>query len=305
MRHHQCSTPLNASTPSSQCKLQPMSLQLMNKTIPIRDLTLDVTDVRRIVTRLIPYVDKEGEREINHHLEVGPDTQEYRNVLQLQRQEAYRITVTIDGRDGERLIGHGIEPFDSPSMPESVVSVFISNVASYQAVTGRTPANKFTLSLDFSAPPLLDGDNPVSSPTTNHSNLSIEGDHDAWVASISHVVLSVLERKSNSRNMIHAPFAYDIGLFLVGLPMSFYLCWRLSNVIEMHLGAINAVLSGAAYIYVVLVTLFGYRILFGYTKWAFPTMELVSNEGRSRRHRRFWYTLLVGLVVSGLYDLLG
>ncbi len=103
---------------------------------------------------------------------------------------------------------------------------------------------------------------------------------------------------------MHAAFVYDIGLFLFGLPAAIYLCWRLSKFIEANVGVISPFISSATYIYIVFLVLIGYRVLFGYTKWAFPIVELTSNESRSKRHRTFWVAILVSLLASAMYDLL-
>ena len=211
--------------------------------------------------------------------------------------------MTIKGKDGQTLFGYGTDPFDSPNIPEPIASIFISNDAAFQTVTGRRPANSFALTLDFSTPALIDDSSPVSSPTPNFSQLTIEGDRDSWVASIQEAVVGVLGRKSNRRGFIHAPFVYDIGLVLIGLPAALYTCWRLAGIVENNLGVYSPFFSVTAYIYVVILTLYIYRILFGYTRWSFPTVELTDGESQAKTHRRFWIAIVIGLVVSAVYDL--
>ena len=281
-----------------------MSLQITKKTIPLRGLNVSILDVQRIVERLLPHVDEEGHREVTELLENGPDTRERREQLEVYREHAFRITVTIVGRDGESSFGYGTEPFDSPNMPEPIESIYISNSAAYQTVAGRNPLNNFTLTLDFSTPPLVDNNNPVSSPTQNFSNFSVEGDRDSWIALIHQAVMEILGKKTNCRRLMHGAFVYDIGLLLFGLPAAIYLCWRLSEFVEANLGVINQFFSAATYIYIVFLVLNAYRVLFGYTKWAFPTVELTSNESRSKIHRKTWFAILISLTASAIYDLL-
>lgn len=263
-----------------------------------------MVDVRRIVERLLQHVNDESQREFARLVELNPENLARREEIEKDCEQAYRISVTIVGRDGESLFGHGIEPFDSPNLPEPVLAIYISNVAAYQAIVGRAPTNTFTLHLDFSIPPLIDNENPVSSPTQNFSNFTVEGDRNEWVASIHQAVMDVIEKKWNGRKFLHAASVYDIGLFFLGFPASIYLCWRFSGHVETWLGAINPFLSGAAYIYIFFLILNLYRVLFGYTKWAFPTVELASNESRSKRHRTFWFVLLAGIAASTISDLI-
>ena len=281
-----------------------MVVQVTKKTIPLIGISMSVEDVRRIVQRLLPHVEEEGHREVNQLLDSGPYDEERHVQLDLQREQAFRISVTIFGRDGESLFGYGTEPFDSPNRSTPIESIFITNNIAYQHQTGRNPLNSFTLHLDFSTPPLVDNNNPVSNPTPNFSNFTVEGDRDAWVASIYQAVMDVLSKKSNGRNFMHAAFVYDIGLGLLSLPVSIYLCWRFSGFVEAYLGVLSPFIATAAYIYVVFLVLSVYRILFGYTKWAFPIVELTDNENRSKVHRRFWFGILISLFTSAIYDLL-
>jgi hypothetical protein len=46
------------------------------------------------------------------------------------------------------------------------------------------------------------------------------------------------------------------------------------------------------------MALWFYRTLFGYTKWAYPTVELQDEADQSRKHRRFWYVIVTGIVAS-------
>lgn len=97
------------------------------------------------------------------------------------------------------------------------------------------------------------------------------------------------------RSLIHRGFAYDVGMFVFGMPFAFWLCSRLSPVISTIPGNENIVFSGAIYVYVVFVALFLYRIVFGYTKWAFPSVELADNEDNSGRHRLFWGAIVLAI----------
>lgn len=281
-----------------------MALQVTKKITPLRGLSISVEDVRRIVEKVQRQVEEERKREAARLLESGPNDQAHREQIEADCQRAFQITVMIFGRDGESLSSYGTEIFDSPDIPEPIDSIYISNSAAYQSVAGHDPLNKFVLNLDFSTPPLVDNNNPVSNPTPNFSNLTVEGDRDAWVASIQQAVIGILDKKSNRRNFMHGAFVYDIGLVLLGFPAAIYMCWRCSDFVEMNLGALSPFISTAAYIYIVFFVLSVYRVLFGYTKWAFPTVELTDNMSRSKTHRRFWVGIVLGLLASAIYDLL-
>ena len=281
-----------------------MVVQVTKKMIPLRGISMNIQDMRRIVELLLPHVEEEGHREVARLLNRGPNNQEHSEQLNLERERAFQISVTIYGRDGESLFGYGTDPFDSPNIPTPIESIFITNNTAYQTVTDRNPLNNFSLNLDFSTPPLVDNNNPVSNPTPNFSNLTVEGDRDAWVASIYQAVMGVLSKKSNGRSFMHAAFVYDIALGILGLPVAIYLCWRISGFVQAYLGVLNPFIAAAAYIYVFFLVLNLYRVLFGYTKWAFPTVELTDNENRSKTHRKVLGAILLSLIGSAIYDLL-
>lgn len=110
--------------------------------------------------------------------------------------------------------------------------------------------------------------------------------------------MGILSNRKNRRSLLHRGSVYDIGLFFPVLPIAIYLCWSLSFVIEEYFGAINVFLSSIGYIYLVFLSLWGYRILFGYTRWAFPSIELTDNSESIERHRGFWKKLVSGIVIS-------
>ena len=280
-----------------------MALQVTKKTTPLRGLSITVDDVRRIVEKLQRQVEEERKREVARLLENEPNDQAHREQIEANCLQAFQINVTIYGTDGESLSGYGTELFDSPDIAEPIDSIYISNSAAFQSVTGHDPLNKFTLNLDFSTPPLVDNNNPVSNPTPNFSNLTVEGDQDAWIASIREAVIGILDKKSNRRSFMHGAFVYDIGLVLLGFPAAIYMCWRCSDFVEVKLGVLSPFISTAAYIYIVFFVLSVYRVLFGYTKWAFPTVELTDNKSGSKTHRKFWVGIVLSLLASAIYDL--
>ena len=91
---------------------------------------------------------------------------------------------------------------------------------------------------------------------------------------------------------------------LFGIPAGLYACWKFSVLIEKYLGSIHSFLSDAAYLYIVLAMASAYRIFFGYTKWAFPSVELKEFEGIAKRHRAFWYVIATGIVGNIVWDIL-
>ncbi|WP_157940870.1 hypothetical protein [Agrobacterium bohemicum] len=81
------------------------------------------------------------------------------------------------------------------------------------------------------------------------------------------------------------------------IPFAFYLCWLSSDFINNQLPSTGHVVAAAAYIYLGFVGLWAYRILFSYTKWAFPLVEITDQSTRPALHRKVCWAIIC--VVSG------
>jgi hypothetical protein len=280
-----------------------MTYHYINKHISLRAMTIGLEDVKRIFQRLSQHLEEEADRQTKELVRPPDQTEnEFVEQVSVARKNAFRITLTISGSDGEDLFGDDLTLFESPNLPDAIRYIYMTNTVAYQGQTGRKPSNGFALTLDFRKPPLVDNNNPVSNPTQNDSHLNIEGDRDSWVASISEAVMGILDKRRNGRHFLHAAFVYDFGLMVVGLPLGLYLCWRLSALIDSNLGSHSNFLAAVAYFYLVLMGVWMYRILFGYSKWAFPTIELRECEDRSRTHRWFWGAIIMGIIGKAAYD---
>jgi len=208
--------------------------------------------------------------------------------------------VTIAGRAGESLYGEDVSVFSSPNKPDKVASVYMTNTTAYQGFANVKPFNAFELNLDFSKPPLMDAANPVSAPTKNVSNLTVQGDRESWVAAIADAVFGIADKRKTRRGWLHRAFAYDIGLWCFAFPFAFYLCWRTSPFITAHFQPLHTFVAAAGYMYVFVIAVWAYRALFGYTKWAFPTVELSDNHDASVQHRAVWGAIILAVVANVL-----
>ncbi len=281
-----------------------MAIQLARQETPLHSINLSLEDVRKIFGRLSDYVGEQADREIGQLVKPeDQDEAEFEENKTKLREEAFRITVTVSGPDGASLYGDDIELFGSQNLPDVISTIFMTNITAYQGVARAKPLSAFELHLDFSKPPLMDSKNLVSDPTPNFSNLVIEGGRDSWVAGISDAVMGVIKHRRNKRSWLHRAFVYDFGLLLLGFPAGLYACWKFSALIEKYLGSIHSFLSATGYVYIVITTLLAYRIFFGYTRWAFPSVELTEHEDAAKRHRAFWYAIATAIVGNVLWEI--
>lgn len=180
-----------------------------------------------------------------------------------------------------------------------------SNVTAYEGFANIRPANAFTLFLDFNKPPLLDVYSPLSAPTPNGSRLTVEGDRSSWIAAVTDAVTGVTSKRRHGFGLLHRAHVYDFGLLLFALPLGFVACGRIAPFVEAYLGSTNSFLVSAVYVYVMFLVAHAYRAFFGYTKWAFPTVELNKGPNSARRHRNFWIAVAASVVAAAIWSVFG
>jgi hypothetical protein len=220
------------------------------------------------------------------------------------KSNAFRITVTIRGQNGDELFGDVATMFVSPNLPHAVSAVYMTNSTAYRGWTGQQPLRLFELNFDFSKPSLLDSEIILSSPTPNQSFVRIQSDNDAWLASVNEAVFGVLEHKKVKRKFLHRAFVYDLGLMVLALPAAFYIAGKFSRTVTNIFGSANGFLIAAFYVYLILAVMWAYRIFFGYTKWIFPSVELKESSSSTLVHRVFWGAILLGVIGNFTTDAL-
>ena len=275
-----------------------MPIELPRKEIPLAAFTLEIFDVRKIFERLSKHVEDQANREIGALKK--PDDMgepEWEQLITGQRERAFRITVTIRGTGGSELYGDDVQVFSSPNLPDRIELIYMTNITAYQGVANREPINSFSLKLDFSKPSLIDASNVIMGPTPNNSQLLINGDNEAWVAAIDGAVNGVLNDRKNKQKFIHRGHIYDLGLIVIGIPFALYVEYQLLMFIRERFGELHDIFIAAVFIYVFFACLWVYRMLFSYTKWAFPSLEMISVSDTAPKHRKFWYAIATGLVV--------
>jgi hypothetical protein len=273
--------------------------------LPIRNIQLSLNDVNTISRRLVEAVDQNAETRIKELKRPEDWSQEkFEAEVSALRKNAFRVTVTISGKNGERIFGNAPDILTSANLPSTITSVFFTNNTAHETAFRFRAPEFFSLLLDFSKPPLLDGNNPVSSETPNNSNLSIEASQEAWIGDIQLKVKSVLDDNRVGRFGLHLSFVYDFLLWAMWIPLSVYLCFRISPLVSSTVGQVNIVLEAISYTWLICFSILVFRCLFGYTKWAFPTVELKENSARTQQHRRFWYAIMVALIGTLLADII-
>jgi hypothetical protein len=215
---------------------------------------------------------------------------------------AFVTSVTATGPNDETVTGNSDNFFDSSSFPEHLKSIFFSTQTVPQAVLNFTPLCNVVTFLDFSRPPLLDFSRLPTLPTPNESNFSIAADDESWFAATKAKLSQFFADRRTSTNWLHRAAVYDILLILAGVPIAIWADFRIVGLI--NTSKISAIVTTALYIYVFVLVLLVFRVLFSYSRWVFPKVELDSELTSPLRHRGIWGAIFLGLIASFLYDIL-
>ncbi|MBE7635551.1 hypothetical protein GUA87_01745 [Sneathiella sp. P13V-1] len=104
-------------------------------------------------------------------------------------------------------------------------------------------------------------------------------------------------------SFVHEKFAYDAGLWFLGLPYALYWITIYSEK-WFSTGSKFHSFNIAFFIYSLGLSLLVYRALFSYLKWAFPVNILSENKDTAMRHRIFLGAIVLGLITAGAQSLL-
>lgn len=280
-----------------------MSGNPRNIRYPLTGYSLSLDDILRIYRILQRQVNMAAYIEVSHIREnYDGELEEISSDLEYIKNNCYNIWITVEGRNGTSYFGSDDSIFHSDDLPKDIQSIFMSSINPYKSCrNGMAPRNGFDILFDFSKPPLFDWRNPVSWPTVNNSNMYITSDDLHWSAATQHSVFEVLNDCRVRRAFLHKPFVYDLGLWLFCFPVLLYLAVRMSHAAPQPFYDLHTVVRGGIYIYAFLFGVNFYRLIFGYTKWAFPPVELNKNSSRAKTHRRFWYTIVTGFISALTY----
>jgi hypothetical protein len=190
---------------------------------PIRGIIIDLVAVHKIYMDLAKIVEKEADNFISTLKKPDDRTDEQFDDEKKQiRRTAFKVTVTIKRIDGANLYGETIDVFNKDIMPSPVTGIFMTNGTAYAGVFKAPPKNHFTFLPDFGKPAIVDWSSIVSYPTANNSNLAINGLDVTFVRSVESSILNPLQYRRSPWKYLHAPFAYDFGLWFIAVPYAIY-----------------------------------------------------------------------------------
>jgi len=277
---------------------------LENKEVHYGSVSFSLVGIRALIVDLTAIVKEQGEIEIAQTKRREDQTQEeFEEFTTMARKDIFKLLSTVNYSDGSAL--HTSDPDDIKIEDGGpfIESIYISNRTPYQHHVGNDPSHMFVLFLDFRQPLLLDAATLVSSPTNNETNLQLSGKRPGWRTAIEDAVQKRIKKRRILRKYFHGGFVYDIGLMITGVPFALYCCWYFSDFIQRSFANVSSIVTAGAYLYVGLCAIWIYRILFSYTKWAFPLVELTDQATRPKFHRRVWWGVVTVIAGKLFWDI--
>jgi hypothetical protein len=209
--------------------------------------------------------------------------------------------VFIYGASGEELIVYDSGIIETPEFPDRLTRLTVDTFIPFRNRTnGYNPSNGVRIDLDFTSPRIVDWQFNVSGPTPNSSEVLIQGHDDGWRAAILSFLQRLFAARSNHRGFLHAAFTYDIYLWLLFMPVYFYGVIQLDGRMDSLFSSVATPIRVAVYVYTFFIFANLYRLLIGYIRWTFPSIELKDVRSTQTKHRRFWGFLATAIIIPVL-----
>lgn len=278
---------------------QPNALLITELKLPIRTFSVSRETLRGFIEVLQQRCDGALQLELAVLPTSGKPAQEVAQAQQILK-DGYRLFLTITGHDGSQLNGELADIFESPNFPSNIATVFFDSASRLKLRENFTTRNSLSLFLDFRRPAVLDFRLMPSQETLNESNFCARGIDPTWVHGVFHEVESFIIEHNSSGAWLHRHTVYDVLVWLIGLPLAFWMTFRASPLALKVLP--SEFLRAAFYVYVWFITLVAFRTMFHYARWLWPLVEYRRPETNVVAHRAFWSAILVGVIGSLIYD---
>jgi hypothetical protein len=274
----------------------------------IPSCTLTADDLRRFYDVLDNKAREAAEHQVTTLQRLPGQTTEQFEQVETNLRSSLSLVVRVQGINGEWTGSNTREALRDDSLPDSVAVVEYNSAFLFRTQFNVEPLNSFSVYLDFSRTGILDMTNLSSEPASNRSSSWISGMNTTWVNGTYEGLRTFFAERESSRGWLHSRHAYDLAVLVLGIPASFALVYRIDRVLRPILRVPDA-LFVALYVYLVLIALFGFRLLFNYAKWVFPKIEgPARREGGPKIHKAVLVLIgstFVSVVVETFLRMLG
>lgn len=261
-------------------------------------LSLDKDDLRKLLDILQQRAKTASEIEYKRFEE-----KQVENLEQVKHNVEICATlkITVVGFKSEELFGTIEDVFGSVSFPDSVKTIYVNSDVVYRANFNYYPCNHFQLYIDFSKPKVFDFSFQPSDRTPNDSEFIVQGDDSMWVNGVFHEIDAFVKDRPSKAPKIHRGSVYDILVWLVGLPLGFYVCNKYQQS-PFLASQESSFLNNLAMTYFFFLSLFLLRVLFHYFRWVYPMIEYKSKRDQSAVHQAAVLSITLGILGKVLYD---
>jgi hypothetical protein len=277
----------------------------------IPSCTLDIIYLRKLF-EIFSNINKEAAQiELSNvekwyeHSSVKPSKEEIEKIKK-DVLESYRIHIQIFGAKGEFLSADSPSILKEEALPDFVTNIKFDNSFFYKTkFNGRNPQSLLSVELDLNKPPLVDFTTNPSLSTTNNSFIQVLGENETWVEGAHEKVLSSLRERKTKRAWLHRNNAYDLFLWILILPISFWNLRKIDLMVSVYLSKISSVFTVALYVYVFIIILNLFRLGFNYVRWLFPYLELKTPLKKGAIvHRSIFVLIFLPVMYALVKDLI-
>lgn len=268
----------------------------------VTSLSLDKDDLRRLCNILQERANSAADIEVRSFQKNEQTDEQYANNIQTLK-DSFQLKITISGKNGEELFGSIDDVFDSVNYPLEVKSLYVDSESTLRYTHNYYPKNKFKIFLDFTKPKIFDFSFMPNHETPNESNIEVNGYDATWVNGVFSEIKGFIDERSSTLSTVHNHSIYDIFLWLLGFPLSFWVCSKLSSQIETAFASNNSFITSALYLYAFIATLFAFRVMFHYLRWICPLVEYRSKNNKMLVHRGIFAVLSLAWFGQFVYDI--
>ena len=266
--------------------------------------SLSKEDIRKIVDKLQAYSNAAFDIETNHLHQTLKEPNQNDNIDGLidDLKSAFELRLTVTNEDGQELFGTINEVFEHNNFPEQLLRIYIDSSLILKTNLNYFPRNHFQLFINFEKPNLLEFNFLPSQPTPNNSYFKATGFDSTWANGIFNEFRNYINKRRSGSSWIHKQQIYDVILWLFGYPFGFWVCFKMSKVINVLFSEISVFIESAVYVYVFLISIYLIHFIFRYSRWIWPVLEYKSSEDKALKHRRTFWIIFIGLLTAMVWD---
>lgn len=286
----------------SKTKKRTQTAVLNNLNKQFRSLSIGKDDLRKLFKKLEQRTESAKQIELTNCKNITQDKDVYEENKKIIN-DSFRITVTVTGMDGQELIGLVDDIFDSVNFPEEIKSIYVANDSTLRGGYSYTPLNYMQIFFNFSKPAMFDLSQLVSQATPDPITITVIGYDATWVHGVFSEINLFLNRYPSQLSWIHKNGIYDIFLVLLFVPIGFWMCSKLSSILESLFG-FSVFVKNISYVYVYFVAIYAFFLLFRYARWIFPLIEYRSLKNKAGKHRVIITAIIIAIVGTAAWDIL-